>query len=84
MNITVTGKNNNFKRMNTVLSTWFLLFCIAVLLVMFRDDHNKIIGDLTCRVFYCKRLGYSIITMALIFVVLPFTIPLSIYHIWRQ
>ena len=70
--------------MLTILSIWFYLFCISVLLVMFRDDHNKIIADLTYRVFYCKRLGYSIITITLIIFALPFTIPLSIYHIWKQ
>jgi hypothetical protein len=64
--------------MDYILQVWFLLIPIAVVLIMLRDDFNLIAKDVNSAV----RSGVlGILSLLIITIVLPVTIPYSISNI---
>jgi len=70
--------------MLTVLSIWALLFFLSVVLITLRDDREVILTEIFCKILLTKKLRYFFANFLLVFLVMPLTIPFTIYHLWNQ
>ena len=67
--------------MNYILEVWLLLIPVAVVLIMLRDDFNLISKDVNSAV---RAGAMGVLSLLIITVVLPATIPYSINNILKR
>lgn len=61
------------------LQSWSLALLIGFALIAFRTDKNRVINDIQRMVL--RNPIFSIISIAFLFVIVPFTIPFSLHNI---
>ena len=69
--------------MTALILTWILINVIAFALQLFFKSKEQIIKDVSMLIFH-KNHFFTFISILVILVVFPFTIPYSLYHIYLQ
>ena len=67
----------------TITLFWAVLIGIAIGLIARRDDSLKIFVELENFVLN-HRFPFNVLSFIAIVIIMPFTIPFSIVHIWRK
>jgi hypothetical protein len=70
--------------MLTLLSIWVLLFFLSIVLITLRDDREVMLTEIFCKILFTKKSRYFVLNFLLVFLMMPLTIPFTIYHLWNQ
>jgi hypothetical protein len=66
-----------------VLNVWSMLCCIAFMLLFAREDKDIFLKDFVYLINSRRSILYILISLLLLFIALPFTIPESI-ELWKD